>query len=127
MSRHVLVAFATKHGSTQEVAEAVAETFRERGLEVDVRPAASVEALDAYDGVVLGGAIYTGRWHHDARRFLERHRKALAHRPLAVFGMGPRALEETDVESSREQLDRALRRVPEVEPVTEAVFGGVVD
>ena len=87
-------------------------------------PAAEVGHLRGYAGVVLGGALYTGRLHKDARRFLARHRDALAGRALAVFALGPRTLAPADVAASRAQLDRALRRAPE--PVSVAVFGGVV-
>jgi menaquinone-dependent protoporphyrinogen oxidase len=68
-----------------------------------------------------------GRWHADARRFLTRHRETLATLPVAVFGMGPLTMEEREVESSRKQLERALAKVPDVEPVSITVFGGVVD
>jgi menaquinone-dependent protoporphyrinogen oxidase len=123
----VLVAYATKRGSTREVAEAVAATLTDQGLDVDVEAASSVASIASYDAVVLGGALYTGRWHRDARAFLERHRVALATREVAVFGMGPQTLDEQDVAGSRAQLDRALARMPEVVPVAVAIFGGVVD
>ena len=123
----VLVAYATKRGSTREVAEAVAETLREHGLSVELEPASAVTSLAPYEGVVLGGALYTGRWHHDARAFLAQHRHALAKRTVAVFGMGPRTLQEHDVAGSRAQLDKALAKVPEVTAASVAIFGGVVD
>jgi menaquinone-dependent protoporphyrinogen oxidase len=63
----VLVAYATKHGSTREVAEAIAARLRENGLDADLRCAADVEAVDDYASVVVGGSIYMGRWHGDAR------------------------------------------------------------
>ena len=127
MARSILVAYATKRGSTREVAEAVAATIEEQGLQVEVRPAMEVEAVGNYDGIVLGGALYMGRWHADARRFLRRHRKALAQLPVAVFGMGPLTLKERDVAGSRRQLERALAKAPEVHPVSVAIFGAVVD
>jgi menaquinone-dependent protoporphyrinogen oxidase len=83
--------------------------------------------VSVYDGVVLGGALYAGRWHRDARHFLARQRDALAALPLAVFAMGPLTLEERDVVGSRKQLDRALAKEPGLEPVAVAVFGGVID
>jgi menaquinone-dependent protoporphyrinogen oxidase len=122
----VLVAYATKHGSTREVAEAVADTLRHCDLVVDVMPAADVAHLRRYDGVVLGAALYTGRLHKDARRFLARHEDGLAVRALAVFAMGPRTLQDADVASSRAQLDRALGAMPRLAPVSVAIFGGVV-
>jgi menaquinone-dependent protoporphyrinogen oxidase len=127
MPRLILVAHATKHGSTRDVAEAIAATLREHDLDVDERSAADHVDVDAYDGVVLGGALYTGRLHPDARRFLRRHRDALTRIPLAVFAMGPRTLDQKDVESSRQQLDRELAKLPEIEPEAIAIFGGVVE
>lgn len=123
----ILVAYATKKGSTREVAEAIAVTLAEQGHGVDVRAADEVRTLDAYSGVVLGGALYTGRWHGDARDFLERHWNALERMPLAVYAMGPKTLEEADVAGSRDQLDAALAKTPTVTPTLVAIFGGVVD
>jgi menaquinone-dependent protoporphyrinogen oxidase len=123
----VLVAYASKHGSTREVAEAIAGALAERGYTVEVRSAHEVTSVEPYAAVVVGGALYTGRWHRDARVFLARHRHALAERPVAVFGMGPRTLADAEVAGSRKQLDRALAAVPEVPPASVAIFGGVVD
>jgi menaquinone-dependent protoporphyrinogen oxidase len=123
----VLVAYATKRGSTREVAQAVMSVLLDRGLEVDFRPAAEVEDVADYDAVVLGGALYIGRWHADARRFIHRHRDELGERPFAVFGLGPRTLEPKEVEESRSQLTRALAKTPGLRPESVAVFGGVVD
>lgn len=85
----ILVSAASKHGATAEIAEAIAETLREAGLEADLRPPAEVETLDGYDAVVLGSAVYAGRWIDDARHFAERHRPALLERPVWLFSSGP--------------------------------------
>jgi menaquinone-dependent protoporphyrinogen oxidase len=123
----ILVAYATKHGSTRDVADVVARTLSEEGLRVDVEPAASVHDLSGYEGVVLGSCLYTGRVHADARRFLKRHRGALAALPMAVFAMGPLTMEAKDVAGSRAQLERTLESTPEVAPFSTTIFGGVVD
>jgi menaquinone-dependent protoporphyrinogen oxidase len=127
MTRRILVAYATAHGSTRQVAEAVAATLDEHGLAADVRPAADVKDLTGYQGVVLGAALYMGRWHHDARRFLKRHRDALASLPVAVFAMGPTDDEPEHVAAARAELERGLAGAPSVRPITAEVFGGVVD
>jgi menaquinone-dependent protoporphyrinogen oxidase len=127
MTAPVLVAYATKRESTHEVAEALAKRLREHALEVDVRPAAEVGTLAPYGAVVLGGALYAGRWHRDARRFLASHAKQLAARPVAVFAMGPLTTEPKDLDAARKQLDRALAKAPEVGPVAVTIFGGVID
>ena len=123
----VLVAYGTKHGSTQEVAESIAATLEEQGCEVALRAASQVEDIDAYDGVVVGGSLYTGRWHPDARRFVRRHHSELVTRPLAVFAMGPRTMADDDVAAARKQLDHALADFPDLKPVATEIFGGVVD
>lgn len=127
MAERILVAYATKHGSTQEVAESIGESLRLHGLEVDVLPARDAGAVGEYAGVVLGGALYMGRWHKDAPRFLHRHRQELASVPIAVFGMGPQDVSEAKLTESRAQLERALAQEPEVTPISVAIFGGVVD
>jgi menaquinone-dependent protoporphyrinogen oxidase len=76
---------------------------------------------------LYGGARYMGRWHRDARAFLERHRDDLSGLPLAVFGIGPKTVAPEDVAASRAQLDRSLAKTPELSPACVAIFGGVVD
>jgi menaquinone-dependent protoporphyrinogen oxidase len=124
MRASILVAYASKKGSTAEVATFVGRRLRAQGLVADVRRAAEVEDLAFYDGVVLGGSLYFGRWHEDARAFLSRFGTALAERPLAVFALGPKTASPDDLADSRAQLERALG---DAEPSTVAVFGGVVD
>ena len=123
----ILLAYGTKHGSTREVAEAIAERLRGHDLDVDLRPASKVTDLGSYAAIVLGGSIYTGRWHPDVQKVLKRHRGELSKLPVAVFGMGPKSLDEDEVASSRHQLDLALSKVSEVELVSVAIFGGVID
>jgi len=85
----VLVAFASKHGSTAEIAEVVADELRRRGLRADCRPAGEAKTLAGYDAVVLGSAVYMKRWQHDARRLLHRHARELAAMPFWIFSSGP--------------------------------------
>ena len=69
---NVLVAYASKHGTTREVAEFVARTLECRGLAVELEEAARVDSVAHYEAVVVGGGLYMGKWHKDARRLLER-------------------------------------------------------
>jgi menaquinone-dependent protoporphyrinogen oxidase len=122
----ILVAYATKHGTTREVAESIAATLEQLGLEVEIEEAGRVHDVARYDAVVVGGGLYMGKWHADARHLLKRHRHELAAKRLAVFGMGPDALEEAKVAESRSQLDRALAVTPELEPIAVTIFGGAL-
>jgi menaquinone-dependent protoporphyrinogen oxidase len=126
MSDSILIAYATRYGSTQEVAEQIAAALRDRGLNVDVRPARQVQTLEGYRAVVLGAPLYIGRWLKDARRFLSRHQQDLASRPVAIFTLGPTRAED-DWQEVRAQLDGELARYPWLTPVAVELFGGSYD
>jgi menaquinone-dependent protoporphyrinogen oxidase len=129
----VLVAFATRHGSTREVAESIACTLKAFAADVEFGEAREVRSQPGHGPgqarrwtlVVLGAPLYSGRWHRDAHRFLRRHRKELADVPVAVFGMGPRKDDVLAWERSRTQLDRALAKHGWLTPTAVMVFGGV--
>ncbi|NJP48697.1 flavodoxin [Streptomyces sp. SBST2-5] len=89
MTGTVLVTYGSTNGSTARIAETVADVLRKDGLTVEVRPAEDVTSVAPYDAVVAGAGLYGGRWQKDARRFLRRHRRALAERPLWLFSSGP--------------------------------------
>ena len=122
----VLVAYATKYGSTREVAERVAAKLGEQGLQVEARPAGEVKSLDGYDAVVFGGALYMFRLVGEGRRFLLRHRKKLAGVPFAAFGMGPIEDTEKQFADARHHLDKTLLKLQGVSPKDVTIFGGAL-
>ncbi len=85
----VLVAYASKRGSTAEIAEAIRDELDAQGLAVDCVPASDVRSVADYDAVVVGSAVYMKRWRRDAGRLLRRHSRELAARPLWIFSSGP--------------------------------------
>jgi menaquinone-dependent protoporphyrinogen oxidase len=126
MTESVLVAYGTKNGSTARIAEAIAAVLRKNGLTADARPAASAEAgVASYDAVVVGGALYAGRWHRDARRFVRRHRPQLAARPVWLFSSGPldASASERDIPPVSD-VRRVMGRLDIREHVT---FGGCIE
>ncbi len=129
MKMKVLVAHASKYGSTQEVADTVDATLRDRGFEVDVRPVGKIRQLDGYRAIVLGGPIYFGKWRKDAHGFLERNREALEALPVALFAMGPigDSPSQKDWEESRAALQKDLAKHPWLTPVAFEIFGGKFD
>lgn len=89
MSAPVLVAYATKHGSTAEIAEAIGADLRAMGCEAEVRPVSEVRDLRPYGTVVVGSAVYHGRWRRDAVDFLGRFEHELENRRTWLFSSGP--------------------------------------
>lgn len=123
----VLVAYATRAGSTAEVAHVVAQVIGESGFAVEVRPARDVHSLEPYHAVVVAAPLYLFRLHKDARRFLAAHRAALSKIPVALFVPGPVQNVEKDWTGAREQLDKELARFPWLSPVAQYIVGGKFD
>jgi menaquinone-dependent protoporphyrinogen oxidase len=127
MSASILVTYATRYGSTQEVADAVAAALREGGLGVDVQPVRAVRTLEGYGVVVLGAPLYIGRWQKGTHSFLARHRKALRQQPVAIFTLGPIREDEKQWRMVRAQLEKELAKHPWLSPLAVELFGGKYD
>jgi menaquinone-dependent protoporphyrinogen oxidase len=100
----VLVAYASRHGATEGIAQRIAETLRASGADAEALPVAAVSDLRGYDAFVIGSAVYMFHWMKEATTFLRRNREVLAARPVWLFSSGPLGGEETDaqVRDSRE-------------------------
>lgn len=125
--RPVLVAYASKYGSTAEVAERVAEALSAKGIVAQAKPASEVRELSEYSAVVLGTAMFFFRLHSDAKRFLSRNKAALRGVPVAVFALGPFHDTPEEIADARRPLDAFLVKNPWLEPVAVTVFGGRLD
>ena len=85
----ILIAVASKHGSTMEIAEAIGRTLGEEGLAVTVEAVDSVMHVDEYQAVVVGSAVYMGHWLEPARTFVAQHATDLKERRTWLFSSGP--------------------------------------
>jgi menaquinone-dependent protoporphyrinogen oxidase len=126
-TKSILLAYATRFGSTQEVAEALTDALREAGSSVDLRPMQEVQRLDSYDAIVLGAALYSAHWHQDAHQFLTKHQEVLKRQPVAIFALGPLNTSDAAKRNSRRQLDKELAKYPWLKPVALEVFAGKYD
>jgi menaquinone-dependent protoporphyrinogen oxidase len=126
-TKSILLAYPTRYGSTQEVAETIAAILREVGLDVDSWPMQEIELLDNYDAIVLGASIYNARWHSEAHNFLSRHQEALRQRPVAIFVLGPLSTDDAAMLTSRHQLDKELEKHPWLKPAALEIFIGKLD
>lgn len=84
----VLVAVASKHGSTEEIAAFVGDHLRGRGMEV-IRAEASEASLDGVDAAVILSGVYAGRWLGPATHFIQDHFDALTKMPVWLISSGP--------------------------------------
>ncbi len=127
MDKMVLVTYATRYGSTAEVAQAVAQEINACGIPVRCESIQSVGRLDPYCAVVIGAALYMGRLHKNARRFLTAHEEELAKLPVALLVSGPVNREEKDWVGAEEQLRKELAHFPRLDPVANQIIGGKFD
>lgn len=87
---NVLISVGSRHGSTREIAEAIARTLRNHtDISVNVQDAGMVPSLAGYDAVVIGSAIYMSRFVEPTRDFVDRYEQELAALPTWVFASGP--------------------------------------
>ncbi len=126
MNDKVLVAYASKCGSTGEVAEAIAKELVARGKAVDVRLAQNVSDLNGYQAVIVGSAIRMGQWLPEAVKFVKTNQQVLGYVPVALFcvHIQNRGDDETSRQNRLAYLD-AVR--PLLQPVDEAFFAGRFD
>lgn len=127
MNRKVLVTYASKYGSTREVAGAIAESLRVHGLDAELQAVGNVKTLEPYQAVVLGAPLYIFHLHKDAKRFLARHQAALADRPTAFFVLGPTDDKPEGWQEAQKMLDQELAAIDWFKPAPVTLFGGRLD
>ena len=92
---HILIAVASRHGGTREIAEGIAQELRALRHTVDVRDAGQA-AMDGEDAVIIGSAVYMGNWLPAARAFVTANQFALRGMPVWLFSSGPLGTETED-------------------------------
>ena len=120
----VLVAAASRHGSTREIAEEIGGTLERRGLDVVVAAVEEVDGVSGYEAVVLGSAVYIGNWLEPARRFVDAHAAELAERPTWLFSSGPIGLPPKPEGEKAVQIEPILARS---EAREHRIFAGKLD
>jgi menaquinone-dependent protoporphyrinogen oxidase len=127
----VLVAYASKYGSTKGIAEFVGEKLRQRGMQVDVQEVGAVRNAADYDAFVIGSAVYMFHWMKEAKQFVSKNRALLLSRPVWLFSSGPVGAQPKDAKdrdllevSGPKELDELLALV---KPRDHHVFFGALD
>ncbi len=129
----VLIAFATKHGSTKGIADFIGEKLRRRGAQVDVIEVDRVQNVRDYDAFVIGSAVYGQHWIKEATKFASRNKSILSTRPVWLFSSGPVGKERKDPKG-RDVLDPLVSGPKELEelrqdlhPRDHQIFFGALD
>lgn len=122
----VLVAYATKYGSTGEVAEKIGEVMKSKGAEVKVANIRDKPDPRGFDAAVVGGAVYIMMLNGKTKGFVAKHRKTLKEIPVAYFVVSGTMKDDTP--ENREKIGKKLNpMIRNVAPVDVALFGGAFD
>jgi len=128
MEIKVLVAYASKHGMTAEIAGKIGETLRQSGLQVDVLPVKRVKDASIYKAFVLGSAVYIAMWRKDMVKFLEKNESLLSEQPVWLFSSGPMG-EGDPIELSQGWRFPAAQSslIERIKPRDVTIFHGAID
>lgn len=129
MSQNILVAYASEYGSTGSVAEAIGKVLCDKGAKVDVFLTRKAKNLSSYQGVVIGSAIYRGKWMPEATNFVKANHEFLRQVPVAYFMvcMTMHVPGEENRRKALSYLDPVLQTIPQVKPVDIEPFAGVMN
>lgn len=120
----ILVAYATKYGSSREIAEHIARRVREKGKQAEVRSTEALGDLGKPEAVILGSGLYNGAWLPDAVAFARANGAALASIPTWLFSVGPLGITVEDAEEQPAELATLRERIG---PRHHVVFAGALD
>jgi menaquinone-dependent protoporphyrinogen oxidase len=128
---HVLVAYASRHGATRGIAERIARTLEQHGLDVTLQQADRVASVAGYDAFVIGSAAYMSHWQHEATSLVRQYRAVLAIHPVWLFSSGPVGTELVDAKGRDVVKASEPREFVEftgsIRPQEERVFFGAYD
>lgn len=127
MDNKALIAYATRAGSTETVAQAIAEALRHEGFQVDVKPVRDVDTLADYTAVIVGSAIRAGKPVPEAVAFVEKHEREVRRIPVAYFVVCLTMKTEENRCTVAAYLDALRARTPDVKPVDVGLFAGVMN
>ena len=92
----VLVAYATRFGSTHEVAAAIVHELNTAGLQAQSAEAGSALNPDEFDAFVIGSPMYGGKWMSEAAMFTAIMAERIGSKPVALFSMGTLGVNSPD-------------------------------
>jgi menaquinone-dependent protoporphyrinogen oxidase len=108
MSMNILIAVASRHGSTREIAEMLAQELRAADHCVDVQNIEEGPSIAMYDAVIIGSAIYMGKWLPSAAQFVQDNRVRLGEAPIWLFSSGPLGRENPQPTGDPKQIDALM-------------------
>lgn len=129
MEKRVLVAYASKYGSTGGVADAIGKELCSKDVAADVVLIKNANNISSYQGVIIGSAVYMGKWMSEAVDFVKKNKDTLCKVPVAYFLVCITMSKPTEKNRAEvlSYMDPILKAVPEIKPVSIGTFAGALD
>ncbi len=129
MEKRVLVTYASKYGSTGGIAEAIGRELCNPSVSTDVALIKNAVNLSSYRAVVIGSAIYMGKWMPEAVDFVKENKDYLRQVPVAYFLVCMTLAQPTEKNRTKvlSYMDPLLEAVPEIKPIGIGTFAGALD
>jgi menaquinone-dependent protoporphyrinogen oxidase len=128
VAMRALVVYASAYGSTKGIAERIAQTLGNQGIDVQLKSASEhfvFESSDAFDGYVIGSAIHAGHWLRQAEEFVNDNADIIARRPSWLFSSGPIGDKAVEMEQPEPKVVGEFRKKIDVRD--HVVFAGAFD
>lgn len=126
MSKKYLVTYASRYGSTAEIALRIGNILKTHGLEVDILPVAQATNLESFNGAILGSPIYSGEWAQDMIQFMNTQKAVLQPIPVAIFTTALR-LRDTSEDMRQAVLGTLYPYRIQLKPIAIGLFAGALD
>jgi len=128
MEKRLLVAYASKYGSTGGVADAIGKELCSKDVAADTVLIKNANNISSYQGVIIGGAVYMGKWMSEAVDFVKQNKDILCKVPVAYFLVGMTLARHPEKRAEvLSYMDPILKAVPEIKPVGIGTFAGAMD
>jgi menaquinone-dependent protoporphyrinogen oxidase len=127
-SEHLLIAYATAHGSTAEIARHIARRLDQQGTTVAVTSVTDITSIDDFDAVMIGSAVHNRSWLPQAAAFIQCFEEPLGERRVWTFSVGmPGALARPFQKWGAIEEDQIMATIPAAITVqSHRLFSGVV-
>ena len=128
LPKKILIAYASRHGSTREIAITIGKVLEDHKFISDVFPSEGVTSLNPYYAVVIGSAVYSGDWLESASELLESFQEQLIQMPVWLFSSGPAVKGDPNKALDGWHFPKSLQAiVSDINPRDIKLFAGKID
>jgi menaquinone-dependent protoporphyrinogen IX oxidase len=126
VKRKTLITYTSRYGTSTKIAYAIAESLKNKGVDLDIHPMIEVTDLSDYSTIILGGPIYFGKWYEEVEEFLIAHQEKLKKLKVYYYVVSMTMSEDTPENRSKTIgfIQPVLDRFSDIKPLDIGLFAG---